>query len=123
MKKRGLSLSIISGDQTEPTRKLAGELGIDTYFANTLPENKATIIRQLQAQGRVVCFIGDGINDAIALKQADVSISLKGATTLATDTAQVVLMDKSLNPLDTLFSLACQYDKTMTMGLWTGLGT
>ena len=119
LKQRGLSLSIISGDQAEPTRKLAGELGIDTYFADTLPENKAKIIRQLQEQGRVVCFIGDGINDAIALKQADVSISLKGATTIATDTAQVVLMDKSLNQLDTLFSLARQYDKTMTLGLWT----
>ena len=119
LKKRGLSLSIISGDQAEPTRKLAGELGIDTYFADTLPENKAKIIRQLQEQGRVVCFVGDGINDAIALKQADVSVSLKGATTLATDTAQVVLMDQSLNQLDTLFSLARQYDKTMTLGLWT----
>lgn len=119
LKKRGLSLSIISGDQSEPTRKLAGELGIDSYFANTLPENKAGIIRQLQRQGRVVCFIGDGINDAIALKQADVSVSLKGATTLATDTAQVVLMDQRLNQLGTLFSLAHRYDKTMTLALWT----
>lgn len=119
LRKRNLSLVIISGDQTEPTQKLASELGVDNYFANTLPENKAKIIQQLQEEGRVVCFIGDGINDAIALKQADVSISLKGATTIATDTAQVVLMDKTLNQLDTLIGLGHKYDATLRTGLIT----
>ncbi len=119
LRKRNLSLAIISGDQSEPTQKLATELGIDNYFANTLPENKAQIIAQLQQQGRVVCFIGDGINDAIALKQADVSISLKGATTIATDTAQVVLMDKTLNQLDTLMHLGDRYNATLRTGLLT----
>ncbi|MGB0386666.1 MAG: HAD-IC family P-type ATPase, partial [Ardenticatenaceae bacterium] len=75
------------------TRRLAQELGIDHYFANTLPENKADLVKQLQEEGRTVCFVGDGINDAIALKQAHVSISLRGATTIAMDTAQIVLMD------------------------------
>ena len=119
LRKRDLSLVIISGDQTEPTQKLASELGIDSYFANTLPENKAQIIQQLQEEGRVVCFIGDGINDAIALKQADVSLSLKGATTIATDTAQVVLMDKTLNQLDTLIGLGHKYDATLRTGFIT----
>ena len=74
LRQRGLKLAIISGDQEEPTRTLAQSLGIDSYFANTLPENKALLIEQLQNEGRVVCFIGDGINDAIALKKADVSM-------------------------------------------------
>ncbi len=119
LRKRHLSLAIISGDQEEPTQKLASELGIENYFANTLPENKAQLIKQLQEEGRVVCFIGDGINDAIALKQADVSISLRGATTIATDTAQIVLMDQSLNRLDYLLELAHKFDHTLQTGLLT----
>ena len=119
LRKRNLSLAIISGDQEEPTKKLANELEIDTYFANTLPENKANLIEQLQQEGRVVCFIGDGINDAIALKQADVSISLLGATTIATDTAQIVFMDRSLNELDYLLGLSYKFDTTLNFGFLT----
>jgi len=119
LRKRHLSIAIISGDQEEPTKKLASDLGIDNYFANTLPENKANLIKQLQEEGKVVCFIGDGINDAIALKQADVSISLRGATTIATDTAQIVLMDQSLNQLNYLLALAHKFDNTLRTGFMT----
>lgn len=106
LRRQGLALYILSGDQDAPTRKLAGELGMDGYFANTLPEQKAEQVRELQAQGRRVCFIGDGINDAIALRQADVSLSLRGATTIATDAAQIVLMDDDLTQLQGLWELA-----------------
>ncbi|OQW91969.1 MAG: hypothetical protein BWK78_03060 [Thiotrichaceae bacterium IS1] len=119
LQQRQLSVRIISGDQEEPTRKLADTLGIESYFANILPENKASLIEQLQQEGRVVCFIGDGINDAIALKQADVSISLRGATTIATDTAQIVLMDQSLQSLGHLLTLADQFDQTLHTGFLT----
>lgn len=110
---RGLTLYILSGDQEEPTRRLAGQLGIDHYQANTLPEQKASFIEALQAQGRHVCFVGDGINDGIALKKANVSVSLRGATTVATDTAQIVLMDATLRHLPTLFHLADSFDGSM----------
>lgn len=106
LRQRHLSLYVISGDQEEPTRKLAHELGIQQYVANTLPENKAALIEQLQNEGKTVCFVGDGINDAIALKQANVAVSLLGAATVATDTAQIILMDQTLNRLDELFDLA-----------------
>lgn len=121
LRQRGLALVIISGDQEEPTRQLANQLGIEHFFANTLPENKATLVAQLQAKGHVVCFIGDGINDAIALKQADVSISLRGATTIATDTAQVVLMDQNLAKLGVLFDLASQFNRTIQHIFWATL--
>ncbi|MFN8488407.1 MAG: heavy metal translocating P-type ATPase [Caldilineaceae bacterium] len=121
LRQRGLHVAIISGDQEAPTRELAKLLGIDTYFANTLPENKASLIAQLQSEGRVVCFIGDGINDAIALQQADVSISLLGATTIATDTAQIVLMAQSLAQLGELLDLAANFDKTLRQGFWTSM--
>ncbi len=110
---RGLTLYILSGDQAEPTRRLAETLGIDHYQANTLPEQKASFIEGLQQRGRRVCFVGDGINDTIALKKANVSVSLRGATTVATDTAQVVLMDGSLQQLPALFRLADAFDATM----------
>ncbi len=113
------SMYIISGDHEAPTRKLAEELGIKHYFAEVLPENKASLIEQLQAQGRSVCFVGDGINDSIALKTANVSVSLRGASSIAVDTAHVILMDQSLNRLTTLFDIAAELDKnTNSTFLW-----
>jgi Cu2+-exporting ATPase len=110
LKAFGKETYIISGDQEEPTRKLAEDLNIDHYYANTLPANKAKLIDELQKQGRNVCFIGDGINDSIALKQANVSVSLRGASTIAIDMAQVILMDKSLTNLISVFELAKEHE-------------
>jgi heavy metal translocating P-type ATPase len=107
LRARGVKhLSIVSGDQEKPVQKLAETLGMDSYFAEILPENKASIVEQLKKEGRTVCFIGDGINDTIAMKKADVSISLSGATSVATDVAQVVLMDGSLSALCDMFDLS-----------------
>jgi len=117
--RRQLKTYIISGDQEGPTRKLAADLGIDGYFANTLPEQKASLVEQLQAEGRTVCFVGDGINDGVALRKANVSISLRGATTVATDAAQIVFMDADLRYLTTLFDLAQEFVQTMKAGFWT----
>jgi Cu2+-exporting ATPase len=113
LKQRDMSLYIISGDHEKPTQRLAMELGIDHYFAETLPENKADLIEKLQKEGKYVCFVGDGINDSIALKKANVSISIKGATTVATDTAQIVLMDGTLSQLDKLFNIAGDFEGNM----------
>jgi len=92
-------LAIISGDHEKPTRNLAERLNMDRYFAEVLPQDKAKYVELLQSEGRTVCFVGDGINDAIALKKANVSVSLRGASSLATDTAQVVFMEASLAKL------------------------
>jgi Cu2+-exporting ATPase len=112
---RGLNLYIISGDQEAPTRRLSNELRMDGYFANVLPERKASLIEELQAEGRKVCFIGDGINDAVALRRANVSISFRGATNVATDSAQVVLMDDNLEQLKTLFELTQAYEQNLSL--------
>ncbi|MBX3014468.1 MAG: heavy metal translocating P-type ATPase [Caldilineaceae bacterium] len=131
LRQRGLDFYIISGDQEGPTRQLAQTLGIANYFANTLPENKAQLVEQLQQEGRAVCFVGDGINDSIALKKANVSVSLSGATSIATDTAQVVLMDATLQQLPLLFRLAADMDTNLKtslalaivpgLGIWAGV--
>jgi Cu2+-exporting ATPase len=107
LRSRGVKhLAIISGDHKEPTRRLAERLGMDRYFAEVLPQDKARHVEELQAEGKTVCFVGDGINDSIALKKADVSISLRGASSIATDTAQVVFMEESLAKICTLFDLS-----------------
>ena len=108
-----INVIIISGDKEEPTQKLAKRLNINQYFAETLPEHKADLIKQLQDSGKHVCFVGDGINDSIALKTANVSISLLGASTIATDNAQIILMDKMLNQLPYLFDLAKNFEDNM----------
>jgi Cu2+-exporting ATPase len=123
LRHRGLALFILSGDQETPTRTLAQTLGMTGYFANTLPEEKAQLIAQLQAEGRRVCFVGDGINDALAMRQAEVSISLRGATTVATDTAQIVLMDGDLTQLVALFDLAQQFSRNLNLNFRTTVTT
>jgi P-type E1-E2 ATPase len=82
-----------------------------------LPKDKAALIEELQREGRTVCFVGDGINDSIALKQANTSISLRGASTAATDTAQVILMDQTLEKLVMTFEIAQDLESSMNLGI------
>jgi Cu2+-exporting ATPase len=114
LRERGIEhIAIISGDHEAPTRKLAEELGMDRYFAQVLPADKADYVEQLQREGRKVCFVGDGINDAIALKKANVSISLRGATSIATDTAHVVFMEQGLGKLCELRDIARNLERNV----------
>src|SRR5713101_2741668 len=114
LRERGIKhIAIISGDHEAPTRKLAEELGMDRYFAQVLPADKADYVEKLQKEGRKVCFVGDGINDAIALKKANVSISLRGATSIATDTAHVVFMEQSLGRLCELRDIARDLERNV----------
>jgi Cu2+-exporting ATPase len=114
LRKRGIKhIAIISGDHEAPTRKLAQELGMDRYFAQVLPADKAQYVEQLQKEGCKVCFVGDGINDSIALKKANVSISLRGATSIATDTAHIVFMEEGLFKLCELRDIARDLDRNV----------
>ncbi|MEM7127034.1 MAG: heavy metal translocating P-type ATPase [Chloroflexota bacterium] len=113
LKKQNMSTLIISGDRQKPTQNLARALGVDDYFAEVLPHEKASLIEQLQAQGRSICFVGDGINDSIALKKANVSISLSGASNVAVDSASIVLMNGTLDKLLLLVSLAHEMDTNL----------
>lgn len=113
LQKRGMVIYIISGDAEAPTRQLALSLGIEHHYAGVLPQQKAGLVDELKARGNKVCFVGDGINDAIAMGRADVSVSLLGASTLATDTAQIVLMNQDLNLLAFMMSLADEFDGSL----------
>lgn len=117
----GKRVHIISGDHAGPTRRLAAELEVDGFDAEVLPEGKARIVEAMRAEGRRVCFVGDGINDAAALAAADVSISLEGASTIARDAATVILLDPHLDRLPYLFERAAyERDRARwTLGLVT----
>ena len=112
-KQRQTQCWILTGDREGPTRAIAARLGIENYVTEALPEEKSTWIKKKQSGGQSICFVGDGINDTIALKSAHVSVSLQGASTAATDTAQIVLMRKDLNLLVKVFELANCYSMNL----------
>jgi len=103
-------ICVVSGDSQGPTRLIAELLELDDYFYEVLPEDKASLVRRLQDEGRQVCFVGDGVNDALAMKQAHCSVSLHGASEVASDTAQIVLMEPSLEKLPSLL-IAAQHQQ------------
>lgn len=118
LKKRGIKhIGIVSGDHPEPTEQLAKWLEVDSYYSEVLAEDKGEIVKKLQSQGNTVCFVGDGVNDTIAMQQADVSISLSGATTLAIDVAQVVLAEPNLDYINGLIDLSNGLDKNIKRGV------
>lgn len=99
----GMEIHLLTGDKTETANAVGRGLGIDlgNVHGELFPEDKAAVVRGLRAQGRRVAFVGDGINDLPALAYADVSISFGGATAVARETADVVLIDDSLHALPT----------------------
>lgn len=109
----GLHCAVLSGDRQAPTRYLAEQLALDEWFAEVLPDGKATVIERLQQQGRRVCYVGDGINDSLALKQANVSVSLTGASSIAVDTAQVLMTDRGLSRLPLLLRSGQVFQQAM----------
>lgn len=114
LKESGMDIYIISGDQEKPTQHMAASLGIENYFAEVLPQDKAELVRQLQDTGKKVCFIGDGINDSVALKTADVSVSLQGAATIAQDTADILLTNTDLLSIPYMLKISRELNTRMT---------
>mgnify|MGYP000451122293 FL=1 len=96
MKQRGLTPYMITGDNKVVANQIAKELGIEHVYSEVLPHEKAKIVEEIQASGKVVAFVGDGINDAPALKLADVGIAMGHGTDVAIDSSDVTLMSYDL---------------------------
>ncbi len=106
---RGLgftNLVMITGDSEACAKHVAGELGLDGYFAQVLPEDKASHVQRLKDEGHTVVMVGDGINDSPALAAADVSVAMSDASDIARAVADVLVHDSSLESLVTMRVLA-----------------
>ena len=98
LKEMGIRCMMLTGDNKQVAQWVADEIGLDEYFAEVLPHEKAAKIKEVQSRGLVVAMTGDGVNDAPALAQADVGIAIGAGTDVAVETADIILVKS--NPLD-----------------------
>jgi Cu2+-exporting ATPase len=104
--RRMRNVILLSGDHAQPSRVIAESLGLRHHYADLLPEDKARLIATLRADGRVVAMVGDGVNDALALDEADVGIAVPGGAEVATAAADVVLLRGGLDRVVRALDLA-----------------
>jgi Cu2+-exporting ATPase len=118
----GISVAMLTGDGRATAERIASEIGVDTVFAEVLPGDKAAKVRELQGGGTLVAMVGDGINDAPALAQADVGVAIGAGADVAVETADVVLMKS--DPLDVLGAIALSRAtvRKMRQNLWWAVG-
>lgn len=100
LKQIGVRCLMLTGDNRNVARWVADKIGLDDFFAEVLPEDKAEKVKEVQAEGLVVAMVGDGVNDAPALAQADVGIAMGAGTDIAAESADIVLVRS--NPLDVI---------------------
>ena len=106
LKLQNIKTVILTGDKKEAAHILADQIGIDEIYAEVLPEDKTHIIKSLQDKGEIVCMLGDGINDAPAIAQADVGVAMGTGTDIAMETGDIILVKGDLLKLNQTFSLA-----------------
>jgi Cu2+-exporting ATPase len=118
----GVEVAMLTGDSQAVAKAVADELGIDTYFAEVLPEHKDKKVTELQKQGKRVAMVGDGVNDAPALTRADVGIAIGSGTDVAIESAGIILVKS--NPLDVvkIFDLSRASYRKMIQNLWWAAG-
>jgi Cu2+-exporting ATPase len=118
----GIEVAMLTGDARAVAAAVAEELGIDTVFAEVLPEDKASKVRELQAQGKRVAMVGDGVNDAPALATADIGIAIGAGTDVAVEAGDIVLVRSDPRDIPRIISLSRATYRKMIQNLWWAAG-
>lgn len=113
---------MLTGDAEAVAHAVAEELGIDTVFAEVLPEDKASKIEELQAQGKKVAMVGDGVNDAPALATADLGIAIGAGTDVAVEAGHIVLVRSDPRDIPRIVTLSRATYRKMIQNLWWAAG-
>jgi len=116
--RRGITLKLVSGDSRATTAAIAAELGLTDFVGQATPEQKVSLVAELQRIGRKVAVIGDGVNDAPALAQADLGIALGTGADIAVSAAPVVLVRGNLNAIDETFRLSSRATRVVRQNLF-----
>ena len=119
---KGIEVVMLTGDARPVAEAVASQLGIDTVFAQVLPEQKADRIKELQAQGKRVAMVGDGVNDAPALLTADVGVAIGAGTDVAVEAGDIVLVRNDPRDVSRIIALSRASYRKMIQNLWWAAG-
>ena len=122
LSENGIKVFMLTGDAEEVAASVSKELGIDDYFAEVLPDQKAEKIKLLQAKGLKVAMVGDGINDAPALVTADVGIAIGAGTDVAIESADIILVKNDPRDVVKVAELSGKTYSKMVQNLWWAAG-